>query len=998
MAQKADGTIYVNTAIETDGFTSGGKEVEAAARRMAKSVSNIGTSAKIALQKQTDAFIKQNQNYEQQFSKLEALKEKFKELSETKIATKEFADLNKEISKLEAELDKAVEKQIKFLEIGGDKKSRTFKGMEYDIERISQKLDEARAKKEQLETSGKAYTAPDTSALEQKIAAEEIKTAQMKTALGTAYEALKAKIEGYGGYLSQSADDTADSLESEGDAAKSAAGNMSNLERAKSRAANANMILGKESDSTGRKIDSEGKQVSLLNAVLNGLKLAANGARDTIKAVGKAILSIPSKTIELVKNGVVKLSKAALSGAKAITKLVLGIAGFKKHNKSMGDSFGGGLKNILKYSLGIRSLFVLFNRLRSAAVEGFKNLAQYDNQTNASISSLMSALTQLKNSFATAFAPVLNVAAPILTTFINMISKAVTYVGMFIAALTGQKNFTKAIGVQQNYANSLNNTAGAAENAAEAQDDYLSGLDEVNRFQTKDSGSGTGSGAGSGAGGSVLPSDMFETVSIGDKFSDLAEKIKEAWKNADFTEIGEMVAEKLNSALEKIPWTKIRQTASKIAKSIATFLNGFIGKTNWKTVGVTLANGLNTVVDFAYTFFTTFDFAALGLAIANAINGFVETVDFAKIGQTLSAKIKGILDLFISIVENTDWYQIGESLATFIENIDFAGIVSRFAELFGAALGALASLLAGFLKDAVNGIKDYFMSYFEAAGWDKDQRGFEAAKNIIVGLYNGIIDALKNVGTWIYQHIFVPFIDGFKNAFGIHSPSTVMAEMGQYIIEGLLNGISGLIGRVGEKFNEIKELIINKLLEAKDGAVQKANEMWTGLTSVVDNIKEKFRSGFESLINIVKSPMNWIISMINGLIDRVEAAQHWIAEALSFNIDLPGWAEQLTGYSNFGISVGKVSMPRLPYLATGAVIPPNAPFMAVLGDQRKGNNIEAPEDLLRKIVREESGQNKRYGGNYQFTAQINRRTIFDEIIAEAKLRQTVSGINPFELV
>lgn len=66
--------------------------------------------------------------------------------------------------------------------------------------------------------------------------------------------------------------------------------------------------------------------------------------------------------------------------------------------------------------------------------------------------------------------------------------------------------------------------------------------------------------------------------------------------------------------------------------------------------------------------------------------------------------------------------------------------------------------------------------------------------------------------------------------------------------------------------------------------------------------------------------------------------------------------------------------------------------MAVLGDQRKGNNIEAPEDLLRKIVREESGQNKRYGCNYQFTAQINRRTIFDEIIAEAKLRQTVSGI------
>lgn len=82
--------------------------------------------------------------------------------------------------------------------------------------------------------------------------------------------------------------------------------------------------------------------------------------------------------------------------------------------------------------------------------------------------------------------------------------------------------------------------------------------------------------------------------------------------------------------------------------------------------------------------------------------------------------------------------------------------------------------------------------------------------------------------------------------------------------------------------------------------------------------------------------------------------------------------------------------------AKGAVIPPRSEFLAVLGDQKQGNNIETPEALLRKIVREESG-GQQSSGNYRFTAQINRRTVFDEIIEEAKLRRSTSGRNPFEL-
>ena len=67
---------------------------------------------------------------------------------------------------------------------------------------------------------------------------------------------------------------------------------------------------------------------------------------------------------------------------------------------------------------------------------------------------------------------------------------------------------------------------------------------------------------------------MFQTTAIKSRFKDLAKLIKDSWKSGDFTELGAMVGNKLNEALERIPWGKIQNTCNKIAKSIATFLNG----------------------------------------------------------------------------------------------------------------------------------------------------------------------------------------------------------------------------------------------------------------------------------------------------------------------------------------------------------------------------------------------------------------------------------------
>ena len=115
-----------------------------------------------------------------------------------------------------------------------------------------------------------------------------------------------------------------------------------------------------------------------------------------------------------------------------------------------------------------------------------------------------------------AFSPIINVIAPFLTKFINLLATATNYVGMFLAYLTGRKTYYKAIGIQQDYAGALNDTADAAGNASDAMQDYLSGLDEIRKFDDG-TGSGSGGGGGGGAGADIMKGINWEEVEIPSK-------------------------------------------------------------------------------------------------------------------------------------------------------------------------------------------------------------------------------------------------------------------------------------------------------------------------------------------------------------------------------------------------------------------------------------------------------------------------------------------------
>ena len=611
------------------------------------------------------------------------------------------------------------------------------------------------------------------------------------------------------------------------------------------------------------------EQTSRLKMVLSGISGVVKGAFAKLGSIGSGIVAACKK------------AAGALRGLKSqIPKLGAAFGGLGKKI--------GSVTRLFTFMVLRRAITALLNTMK----QGFDTLAQYSaakgTEFNKNISAMQSGLKQLGNSIIAAFEPLINAVTPIVNAFISKLIEATNAIGQFFAALTGKSTFTHAKKVVGNYAESLDKATASTKKLATA----TAGIDELNILQDNNNDNGGGSGA-------TNPADSFETEKVGDKFANLAQMIKDAWGKADFSEIGAMVAEKINAALEGIDWAKIKETSKKIAQSIGTFINGFVGALDWSLIGSTIGEGINTALTFANTLLTTIDWGLIGRSLATGLNSAVNVIDWPAVGSLVCNGFNSIIDLLYDFVSTFDFTKFGESIGTaittaikgikwskggaaigksvtglfdtfngVIKKTDFAalgkGIVSAIGGFFknlswssiGTALSNAIKALADFLYGVVSGtdwaavpqyivdaIKDFFTGFdwpgvskslgkllgsavkgaIDLVGsiWDMLKKSWgnlsdyfntyieDAGGDIIAGLWNGITDALKNCGTWIKNNLFQPFIDGFKDAFGIHSPSKEMQTMGGYIVEGLISGISG-------KFSDCQAKVLEWAGKIKD--------------------------------------------------------------------------------------------------------------------------------------------------------------------------------------
>jgi hypothetical protein len=411
-----------------------------------------------------------------------------------------------------------------------------------------------------------------------------------------------------------------------------------------------------------------------------------------------------------------------------------------------------------------------------------------------------------------------------------------------------------------------------------------------------------------------------------------------------------------------------------------------------------IADGLSSILETLITGYNTYILPVLQ-GLAEQIKGLLEGPlgdAILKIEAFLGKLIDSLKLLWESVLVPLINWIIANLLPVVAEIIDVVGTV---------AIKVIKSLIKiiGDVADTLSGIIDFLVGVF-TGDWELAWQGI---KEIADGIWNLIKDIIT--GTWdVIKTVTKGALKIIKTVISTawNAIKTATSTVWNAIKKTLSNLWSALKATANTVFNAIK----NKVTGVWDSVKNKTSQVWESVTTFVSDkveaiknaITNKFnaardavRSAFEGIVNFIKAPINQAISIVNNAVGMINSAIGGIESAFSFgpwNVPTP------FGTKTIGFHATFPRIGTIPYLASGAVIPPRSEFLAVLGDQKKGNNLEAPESLLRQIVREESGKGQGNGNTYNVTVNASGRKLLDIIIDEAELRRRRNGgQNPFLL-
>lgn len=500
------------------------------------------------------------------------------------------------------------------------------------------------------------------------------------------------------------------------------------------------------------------------------MKLRLNEA-DIAQAENR-ITAIENRMEELgreAENASESVAKVGKRGRRSAKQASDGFGDFVKTLKSIGSHvadfgkkishvFGGGSHRGL---LGNRSLgqfigLIVFRRLITSALraltagikEGSDNLTQYSASYNAAISGITSSLNFLKNAWAAGFAPIVEVVAPYLQAFIDMLANALNAVGRFMAALTGKGFAVQAVKVFSDYAKGLKGTGSAASGAKKALDEYkktILSFDELHVLNdTNDRASGGGGGGGGGGGNTTPISDMFTTVEV--EADSLGGRIRKMIDNSDWTGIGETIGELLAEQLGDIDWTSIQQKAREIGENIAEFINGAVSvKSLWLNLGSTIAGHINTAIAGLSGFLDKSHFDKWGHAVGLMIGKAILGIKWKELGSTLGKAVNGLFLFLANVFETIPWGKLAENIKTSIGT--FFGTLKwkDIGRSLRVGLEALLDFIIGILptaaewgkigKNIAQAIVDGLIGFFDGDNSELILKLANALKKIIMAAF-----------------------------------------------------------------------------------------------------------------------------------------------------------------------------------------------------------------------------------------------------------------------
>lgn len=1031
MAQ-ADGYIVIDTEINADGMKAGSKEVEAAVRRMTNSVNDMGNKAKTALNKQADAFAKLNNEYAAQEQKVSELKKKIAEYGEQKVPTDEYREIQTQISQATQKLNSLKAAQDKFLSTGGKQSSSSFKKMQYDIEELENEIKYAKAELAELEASGGAFTlgskTQEAAASMRTLQAEERKLADMNNRLHTSYNSVKGSVDEYKQKL-MSAVPAQRKLASESERAsksiaktgKAANGaklsigrmlGMSLLMSVAFRAFSAAINAIKDGfTNLAQYSSSTNNSISMLWGSLETLK---NSLATAFAPILSVVAPILSKFIDMLSTAAsyVSMFFSFLSGKSTYTKAIAvqkDYAGSLKDTASGAKDAADGTKEAAEAAEEYLSPLDDINKMDkqdSGSGSGgsggggggagggsgsgplFEEVP-IDNKFASLLDSVLDKLKQIRDIFMDGFWDGLGDYKPVL----EELKKDLKSIGEHIKDIFTDKNVQEAA---KRFATlfiyNMGKTVGSfvsigltiAANVVGGIESYLEeNTDRIKKWLVRmfDLGSEIsiivgnlsatiaeifqqtfGSQTAQNITGNIIgifTTAFGEIILLATSFAkDVMDAIA-----TPIIENKDKIIEAINNTLKPIEeiTQSIEDFVQKLADKLTELYDEHIGPfindvgSGLSEIGGTLLDTYNQyIAPILDQWAQKFD-EVLNGPVGDAIDHIIDEIGRLIDGlnwlwnNVLIPLIQWLIENVIPVLAPiVAW--IGDTLLSIVASV--TGMADSVLKQLDGIIQFLTGVFTGDWAKALSGI----LLYVE---------GFKQNINIIFNfIKNQILDPLSKWLDGVFK------VDWVKD-FGV---------IGDYMNAWLAN-IQNIVAAVKQAFSGIVDFVNGVL----SGDWQQA---W-------DGIKNIFGGAWNGMLAIIKSPINGIIGLMNGLLRAAQIMQNGVANALNkMNISVPSWVTSLTGVSSIGFHISKWSAPHIPYLAQGAVIPPNKEFMAVLGDQKSGNNIEAPESLIRKIVREETGNSSR---KIEVPVYLNRRQIAKAVLEEGKNMRTQTGRNPFEM-
>lgn len=662
-------------------------------------------------------------------------------------------------------------------------------------------------------------------------------------------------------------------------------------------------------------VDKAAQKVATLRQQLEELQAVAENEKKTrstgtvTQETGDAI----QKTTQQMKMAQLNLESSQIAQEKA-SAAVSEYVGKQRLAALTTQTVSEQFKKFTKRISGLAKRVFIFTMITKALRTMRKMLLS----TIGADKQMSTSLAQIKGNLISAFAPIYNYILPAIRTLLAWLAKLAAVVSVFINSLFG-----KTASQADASAKALYNQASATEaagDAAEKAKKQLSGLDEMNRWESNDSSGGGGGGGSSGIAPKFDLSDQVDTGKIG----------------------------------------KIAAVVRELSPYVAAVAAGFAA---WK-IGKKFLGNLSKAKQLA-------------LAVAGAVLMAINVVDMLKNGINF---------------DNLTGYIIGAAAA-----------VTGLGMAFGVLGGAITAIIAGLVLLGV-AIRDVIKNGFN----NKNLTAITVALLTIGGaiaIITGawiplLIAAIAAVVVWIVAK-WTSIKEWISKTI-----SSIDAAFEQFLAN-VEDGVAAAADWVVEKWTAVKDWFSGLWEKVSSGAVA----AWDGIKSAFESVPEWFQSKFRDAWQKVKDVFSTGGRIWSGIKEGIENTFHTVVNAIirGMNTIIAVPFNRINSMLNtirnahfLGISpfqnlwgVNPLPVPQIPMLARGAVIPANRQFLAVLGDQRNGNNLEAPESLLRQIVREEAGS---AGSRYEFIARLDRRTLFDEVITEAKLRKGQTGKNPLVAV